>query len=85
MCSTSLSLSLSLSYILTLKQVLLIPPSRFRDWNFANPEGQTKLCDDQGFSRMIIVRMHPSYTHNVDDSNFKSVRSVLSFFFYGRT
>ena len=58
--------------------VLLIPPSRFRDWNFANPEGQVKLCEDQGFSRMIIVRMHPSHNHNLDESNFQSVQNELS-------
>ena len=40
------------------------------------------MCEDQAFSRMIIVRMHPSHNHNLDESNFQSVQNELSPFVY---
>lgn len=41
--------------------VLLVPSDRFREWLFADQEGQKKLCLDAGFARLIIVRLHPAH------------------------
>lgn len=55
--------------------VLLVPPDRYREWTFSEREGQQQLCDDSGFSRLIVVRLHPAH---FSDADTKAIQDELS-------
>lgn len=56
--------------------VLLVPPERFREWIFAESEGQLKLCGDAGYARLIIARLHPAHAPLEEGSDKRAVRGA---------